>query len=791
MTLLIVWFVFPLVLAALSLGCGLAVERAASLELPGPLLLPMGFALISVLCQFAILSDSTAELATPAVIAVAIGGLGVSTTTRARRIDGWWAAAGVGAFAAFAAPVLLSGRATFAGYIKLDDTATYLAMLDRASHHGYDTAGLLPSTYEATLNTSLAYGYPLGSLLPLDIGRTLLAEDAAWLWQPYLTFLAALLALGLYQLLSGLLKSGWWRALAAVVGAQAALLYGYALWGGIKELAVAALVVLGAGLVPLTVRNLEKTRAVLPLAVVCAATVGVLSVGGAGWLGPLLGAALLLAVWSAGIKRTIRASAALIVGAGLLAIPSFVVAGTWLSRAAAFTGDTEYGNLVRRLSWLQAFGIWPSGDFRVEPGDVDAMRVFVAVVAVAAALALVLALRARTWELPVAVVTAGVGMSLYVSAGSPWVGAKALASASPVILAAALGGAGAIFEGGRRVEGAIAAGVIVAGVLWSNVLQYREVFLAPSARLSELATIGERFTGQGPALMTEFEAYGARHFLRNLDPEAAAELRRHFVPLRSGGVAPFGVSPDVDEVQLDALLYYRTLVLRRSGVGSRPPSVYSLVWSGRFYQVWQRPDVQNPILEHFSLGTRLQPAARPSCAEIVRLAELAAGQAGVLAAVPRPPAILIEADGSAGPPKAFSGYGEDAEALYLTDAASLEARFRIPASGSYTIWVGGMWRGAVELSVDGERLGSARNAAAWPGNFLELGRAPLTAGAHLMELRYGGPDWRPGSAGRPAFGLGPLAVTDGAQNRPVTFVEPSKSRTLCGKSLDWVEALRR
>ena len=32
----------------------------------------MGFALISVLCQFAILSDSTAELATPAVIAVAI-----------------------------------------------------------------------------------------------------------------------------------------------------------------------------------------------------------------------------------------------------------------------------------------------------------------------------------------------------------------------------------------------------------------------------------------------------------------------------------------------------------------------------------------------------------------------------------------------------------------------------------------------------------------------------------------------------------------------------------------------
>jgi hypothetical protein len=791
MTLLIAWLIFPVVLAALSLGCGLALERAASLELPGPLLLPAGFALISVLSQFAILSDSTAELATPVVVAVAIAGLGLSTARRTRRIDRWCVAAGGGAFAVFAAPVVLSGRATFAGYIKLDDTATYLAMLDRASRHGYDIAGLVPSTYEATLSTSLSHGYPLGSFLPLDIGPTLLGEDAAWLWQPYLTFIAALLALGLYQVVTGLLASRLQRALTAFVGAQAALLYGYALWGGVKELAIAALVVLGAGLVPLTVRNVEKTRAVLPLAFVCAAIPGVLSIGGAGWLAPLLGAALLLALRSAGLTPTIRASATLIVAAGVLAIPSFIAAGTWLSHAGAFTGDTEYANLPRRLSWLQAFGIWPSGDFRVEPENLDATRVFVAIVGLVAALAVVLALRAKAWELPIAFATAVAGLGLYVSAGSPWVGAKALASASPVILAAALAGAGAIFEGGRRVEGGVAAGLIVAGVLWSNVLQYRQVFLAPSARLSELATIGERFAGQGPALITEFEAYGARHFLRNLDAEAAAELRRHVVPLRSGGVAAFGVSPDVDELQLDGLLYYRTLVLRRSGVGSRPPSTYSLVWSGRYYQVWQRPGGQNPILEHLSLGTRLQPAARPSCAEIGRLARLVAAQDGVLAAVPRAPAILIGADGSVGSPTEFSSYGEDARAAYLTDATSLGARFRVPASRPYTIWVGGMWRGSLELSIDGKRLGSAQNVAAWPSNFSELGRARLAAGVHVMELRYSGSDWRPGSAGPPAFGLGPFAVADETQNRLVTFVEPSRARTLCGRSLDWVEALRR
>jgi len=790
MTLLIAWLVFPLVLGLLSLGCGLALQRVASIELPTPLLLPAGFALISVVAQFAILNESTAELVTPGVVALAIAGVGLSAPRRPRRAEAWWIGAGVGVFAAFAAPVVLSGRATFAGYIKLDDTATYLAMLDRAIEHGYDVAGLAPSTYEATLNTSLAYGYPLGSLLPLGVSRPLVSEDAAWLWQPYLAFLAALLALGLYQLVSGLLRSPGLRALSAFVGAQAALLYGYALWGGVKELATAVMIVLGAGLIPVTVRNLDSARTVLPLALTCAAIVGVLSVGGAGWLGPLLAAGLLLALRSAGIKGAVRGSVALVVAAGLLAIPSFVAAMEWLSHSGAFTSSNEYANLLRRLSWLQVFGIWPNGDFRTPPTSLDATRVLVGVAALAAGLALVLALRARTWELPIAVATAVVGPALYVSVGSPWVGAKALASASPVILAAALAGAGAVFETGRRVEGAVVAGVVAAGVLWSNVLQYHEVFLAPSTRLAELATIGGRFGGQGPTLMTEFEAYGARHFLRNMDAEAAAELRRHFIYLRSGGVAAFGVSPDIDEIQLDAVLHYRTLVVRRSGVGSRPPSIYALAWSGRYYEVWQRPEGPSPILEHFSLGSRLQPAALPACGEVIRLAQLAAANNGLLAAVERPPAIVIEADGTLGVPTSFSSYGEDPKVLYATKPISIEASFTAPASGRYGIWVGGLWRARLEAWVDGKWIGSARDVLAWPSNFVELGRVRLGPGAHLLRIRYSGPDLHPGSAGTPGFGLGPFAVGEGTGNRRVTYVQPSNSRSLCGRPLDWIEALR-
>ena len=54
-----------------------------------------------------------------------------------------YAFAGVGAvvFLAYGAPVLLSGEATFAGYIKLDDTATWAALTDRAVSHGRCTIG--------------------------------------------------------------------------------------------------------------------------------------------------------------------------------------------------------------------------------------------------------------------------------------------------------------------------------------------------------------------------------------------------------------------------------------------------------------------------------------------------------------------------------------------------------------------------------------------------------------------------------------------------------------------------
>ncbi len=205
-------------------------------------------------------------------------------------------------FAIYAAPVVLSGQATFTGYIKLDDSATFMALIDRAMAHGRSLAGLPPSSYEATLWFNLRTGYPLGSMLPLGAGGKLVGQNIAWLYQPYMAFMGGMLGLVLYELARPAIASRPWRALIAFVAAQAALLYGYVLWGGIKESAGAWMVPLVAALIPFTlpVRGpvLAQLRRLVPLAVAAAAVLDTLSAGGVAWLvAPLVLAVVLVAVY--------------------------------------------------------------------------------------------------------------------------------------------------------------------------------------------------------------------------------------------------------------------------------------------------------------------------------------------------------------------------------------------------------------------------------------------------------------------------------------------------------------
>jgi len=230
-------------------------------------------------------------------------GAGLSIPWRFGRPDPWPAAAAIAVFAVFAAPVALSGEPTFAGYIRLDDTATWIAITDRVMEHGRSLDGLEPSTYRATLAAYPGDGYPIGVNLPWGAAWKLTGGDPAWLFQPYLAFLAAILSLTLWAVCRPFVTRSWLRALCAFVASQAALFYGFSLWGGVKELAAAALVGLAAGVLPVAVRtdpdgacSSAAARAVLPLALAAAALVAVLSPAGLIWVAPLLAVGLVWAV---------------------------------------------------------------------------------------------------------------------------------------------------------------------------------------------------------------------------------------------------------------------------------------------------------------------------------------------------------------------------------------------------------------------------------------------------------------------------------------------------------------
>src|SRR5918996_600556 len=310
MDLVLAWVAFPAVLLLLALGCALLVDRVLGPQLPGALIPATGLAVLIVIGQFLTLSSATAELTIPVAVLLASVGLGLGWRELTGRFDGWVLATALTSFAAFAAPIVLSGEATFAGYIKLDDTATWMTLTDRVMDAGRSLDGLDPSTYEATLAFNLGEGYPVGVFLPLGIATALTGQDVAWTVQPYMALLGALLALGLWQVAAPLLSSRPLRALAAIVGSQAALLYGYYLWGGIKEIAAAALLAAAVSLATFAVARRGEPRALVPLALICAALIGVLSVGAVAWLLAPLAGALILLLATVGRRGAMRSAGA-------------------------------------------------------------------------------------------------------------------------------------------------------------------------------------------------------------------------------------------------------------------------------------------------------------------------------------------------------------------------------------------------------------------------------------------------------------------------------------------------
>lgn len=789
MDLFLCWLVAPAGMLLAAIGLSMLVERLTGFRIPWTVRPALGMATAIVLAQFGTATSATAKLTLPAILILAVLGLlftrGVATGAPSR---GEAAVGGV-VFLLFALPFLVIGEATWAGFIKLDDTATWMALTDHVFESGRGLGQLPPSTHNQVLIDYLGGSYPIGGFVPAALMAKISGQDVAFTMQPSMAFAAATLASGLFELARRLLRGALLPAAIAIVASLSSILLGYYFWGGVKELVTAALLPLAALLAAAAARAGWPRFAWAPLGVGITATIVVLGPGGAVWVVPMLIPAAFL-LWRdlgrSGLWRLAWPTAAFSLALALPVI--FTPAG--LSNPlinSSLTESSELGNLYRPLNFTQVAGIWPSTDFRTDPHLEPAVLALAGLCLAIALITVVFCMRSRDREgLPVAAYVAGgaVGAGAMAWVGSPWIDGKAMAMISPGVLAVALLGI-AMFgqRSGFRLE-SIALGTLVAAtVLWSAFLAYQGISFAPRGPNVELEEIGERFAGRGPALSTEVSIYGPRHFLRKLEDEGASDRRNRSVLLTNGSAPEKGQAVDLDEIQTSELAPYNLLVIRRSPAASRPPADFVLAYESRRYDVWQRTSPPGTLVEHLSLGTSLDAGDIPSCPEVKRLAERAGTEGKLIAArVGAPVAVGFSA---ASKPAGWTN--PTPYTVAPSGSGRLTETIEVPG-GEYQLWVGGVVFGGLTLSLDGKEVASERAAVENTGALEPLNTVSLAPGRHHLRLDYSGADLYPGSAVDP-YKVGPLELAAPESGDPGTVtVRPNRYRRLCGRRWDWVEA---
>jgi hypothetical protein len=796
------WILLPALLTALSLGCGLLVERLSTVRLPGPLLVPVGLALIVVLARTAMTLDLTAELGTPVVVAAAVAGYGLSRRRlRLAVVDRWAVSAALVVFGVYAAPVVLSGSATFLGYTVLGDTAVHFTLIDRIATDGTSLADLPPSSYRTTLEGYFSSGYPLGSHAALAAVRPLAFIDVAWAFQPFLAFIAAALALTIVGLLRGVVRAGARPAAIGALAAQPALTYSFAAQGSVKELATLWVVPLLAALVgrlaalpeseSSTNRFQYRAPHLLPLAVASAAGVAVIGVAVVPWLGPVL----LVALWVVvrhrprSVGRIVALAAAFIGGVLVLSLPALVDLGDYLDIAKdVVTESTGLGNLLKPLDGLQVFGIWLTGDYRLPPGSGQGLdnstltHVLIGVAAASGLLGLAWLVVRRAVGPLLYFVASLIALWYVTRAGSPWADGKALAIAAPaVLLAAALGPIALEGRPWRNVLAAVVAVLIAGGVIVSNAYIYHGVSLASRDRLVELEELGERTSGEGPLLYTEFEEF-AKHFLRDADPVGATEGLE--VPgwtprTLDGGRAAFATTANVNTLLPEDVNRFRLLVQRRGPDGQRPPSGWRRAWTGDFYELWRRED-EPRILAHAA------PTA-PGCGSLRGIARKAEAASATLAAAPAPgwPRFVPSEHPI---PFGWAPLPDGSGAVQTVGPGEIDGSLRVPRTDRYEVWLAGSFGRPVRVTIDDREVGSIGNELSQPWNWVKLGQVQVDAGRHRVALVRGGGTLEPGNGdGRRV--VGPLVLRPAAAPSAVRELPPEDWRRLCGRAFAWVEAV--
>ncbi len=805
---LLAWVVFPALTLLLCTGAGLLLRRAAGrAAVPGVLVVPSGLALLVVVGGLLDYFKGTAPLSGPAFVLIGVAGLalergaiGRALARRGRGLDPWAAAAAIGAGLIIGAPILLTGAPGFTGYAHIVDTSYEFDLAAHFAHGGRHALpeGTAKSGYEVVIDKYLANGYPGGGTWTLGSISNLMPVDLSWLYQPFLAFVAAMSALSLYSLLGRVLPSRDWRGFGAFICAQPSVLVAYALGGGIKELTTACFLLLSGALLAQIVPRLAPGRAALAVPVALAATFASLTLVTVPWIGML---AVGVCVSAIALRRTRRerllalgGSAQMAAILGVLSVPTLVVS-VKLIQAVTGTGPIDLGNLSAPVPGIAATGVWISGDIRypqfAHKGISEALGFLVIALA---AVGLVYAVRRRAWSVAWLGLAATAALYYVAHRYGPWIQFKADCVSASIALLMAFAGVGAVMRySGRQWLGAPLALVLGAGVLAGNALMYHDVTLAPYARLHDLEHIGQRFAGQGPTLTPDFEEY-AEYYLR--DDDQTSMVNGPTLGLRPGvnrEAEPGHIFQyDLNEFSLSWVEGFRTIVMRRGPLASRPPSNYALVYLSNYYEVWQRVRPASTVLTHLAVTERPGETLREVCSQAAR-AMRSAGAGASIAYMPSP-ANYVQVDSSN---SVVKGAWQIGGGYVLANGAGQESRRQpIPAAGSYDFYLGGSFGRPVSVSIDGHHVGTAAYSPSYPGQWLLIGSRDLAKAVYDVKVTRGGISLHPGNGdGVDGFNrsIGPLIITPVQPATPqVVYPSAAQFSSACVKpgAVRWVEVVR-
>ena len=315
----------------------------------------------------------------------------------------------------------------------------------------------------------ISSGYPLGPHA-LAVSLSALGPSLVHAFGGITLAAAVITALAPLALLAEVAQ--WRRVVVALLVGFAYLTAAYLTQGALKETLQALFVLAFAiALGELARARLAGTGTAqaVPLGVFAAGAVYAYSFPGLVWLvgaaGAWVAAELVFAGrggWWSSARRRLRRSlkpAAVAVGAcTALIVPE---AGRMVDFARFETFDPDgpgLGNLFDRISPLEALGIWPSGDFRLDPGEgaVPAALFWLGAAVGLAALVFGLWWWLRRGEraVPVALGVGGALVGYAAVAGTPYQEAKAIALAAPLAMlvsARALAAAGPTYPEVARI----------------------------------------------------------------------------------------------------------------------------------------------------------------------------------------------------------------------------------------------------------------------------------------------------------------------------------------------------